>query len=33
MGKTKHEAIRVAMDACAKAGIWKIKLAALKERG
>jgi biopolymer transport protein ExbD len=31
--KTKHEYIRVAMDACVKARIWKIKFAALKERG
>ncbi len=29
---TKHEAIQKAMDACVKAGIWKIKFAAFKER-
>ena len=28
----KHESIRQVMDACAKAGIWKIKFAALKEK-
>ena len=32
-GKAKHEAIKLAMDACAEAGIYKIKFAALKERG
>ena len=32
-GKTKHGAVRVVMDACAKAGIWKIKISALKEKG
>ena len=32
-GKTRHEAIRNAMDCCVRAGIWKIKIAALKERG
>ena len=31
--KTRHEFIRVAMDACVKARIWKIKFSALKERG
>ena len=31
--KTKHGDIRTVMDACAKAGIWKIKIAALKEKG
>jgi biopolymer transport protein ExbD len=30
--KTKHGEIRKAMDACARAGIWKIKIAALKEK-
>lgn len=32
-GKAKHGAVRTVMDACAKAGIWKIKITALKERG
>ena len=27
-----HDSIRHVMDACAKAGIWKIKFAALKEK-
>ncbi len=31
--KTKHEAIKDAMDACSQAGIIKIRLAAMKERG
>ncbi len=31
--KTRHEAIRKVMDACAYAGLWKIKFAAIKERG
>jgi biopolymer transport protein ExbD len=31
--KSRHEHIRVAMDACVQAGIWKIKFAALKEHG
>ena len=31
-GKTQHMAIRKVMDACAEAGIWKIKFAALKEQ-
>jgi len=31
--RTRHEAIKKVMDACAYAGIWKIKFAALKERG
>ena len=30
---TRHIAIQQVMDACAYAGIWKIKFAALKERG
>jgi len=30
--KTKHEAIKDAMDACSKAGIIKIRFAAMKER-
>ena len=29
---TTHASIRTVMDACAKAGIWKIKFAALKEK-
>lgn len=32
-GKAKHGAVRAVMDACAKAGIWKIKISALKEKG
>lgn len=32
-GKTKHGAVRMVMDACAKAGIWKIKISALREKG
>ena len=31
--KATHLMIRGAMDTCAEAGIWKIKIAALKERG
>jgi len=31
--KTKHSDIKIVMDACLKAGIWKIKIAALKEKG
>ena len=31
--RTHHDAIKRVMDACAYAGIWKIKFAALKERG
>jgi biopolymer transport protein ExbD len=31
-GATKHEDIKKAMDACAAAGLWKVKFAALKER-
>ena len=31
--KAKHGDIRKVMDACAAAGIWKIKIAALKEKG
>ena len=31
--KAKHAAIKTVMDACAKAGIWKIKFVALKEKG
>ena len=29
----RHDAVQKVMDACAAAGIWKIKFAALKERG
>ena len=29
---TKHEAIKRVMDICGKAGLWKIRFAALKER-
>jgi biopolymer transport protein ExbD len=32
-GETKHEDIKKVMDACNQAGLWKIKFAALKERG
>jgi biopolymer transport protein ExbD len=32
-GEVTHESIRKVMDACAESGIWKIKFAALKERG
>ena len=31
--QTRHEAIQKVMDACAMAGIWKVKFAAFKERG
>ena len=31
--KTKHEDIRKVMDACAASGLWKVKFAALKEKG
>ena len=30
-GGTKHGAVKRAMDACSKAGIWKIKFVAIKE--
>jgi biopolymer transport protein ExbD len=30
-GKTKHEDIKKIMDACAAAGLWKVKFAATKE--
>jgi biopolymer transport protein ExbD len=29
---TKHEAIKRVMDICGKAGLWKIRFAALKEK-
>ena len=32
-GEAKHVDIKRVMDACAQAGIWKIKFAAYKERG
>ncbi len=31
--RAKHEDIKGVMDACAAAGLWKVKFAALKERG
>lgn len=31
-GNTKHEDIRAAMDAVTRAGLWKVKFAAIKER-
>jgi len=31
-GKAKHGAVKKAMDACSKAGLWKIKFVALKEK-
>lgn len=31
--KAKHEDIKAVMDACAASGLWKVKFAALKERG
>ena len=31
-GKTNHEDIKAVMDACAAAGLWKVKFAALKEK-
>lgn len=30
-GRTKHEDIRLVMDACTSAGMWKIKFAAVRE--
>jgi len=30
-GLTKHEAVKSVMDACTRAGIWKVKFAAVKE--
>ena len=32
-GKAKHEDIKAVMDACVSAGLWKIKFAAIKEKG
>ncbi len=31
-GATKHEAVRAAMDACTRAGLWRVKFSAIKER-
>ena len=31
-GETKHEAIKRVMDVCGKAGLWKLRFAALKEK-
>jgi biopolymer transport protein ExbD len=31
-GLTKHEAVKQIMDACTRAGLWKVKFAAVKER-
>lgn len=31
-GVTRHEAVRAAMDACTRAGLWKVKFAAVKEK-
>ncbi len=31
-GDTHHEAVRAAMDACTKAGLWKMKFSAVKEK-
>ena len=31
-GRTRHEDIKRVMDACKKAGLWKVKFAAYKER-
>ena len=32
-GRATHDMVRKAMDMCAAAGIWQIKIAALKEAG
>lgn len=32
-GKASHTSVRTVMDTCAEAGVWKIKIAALKEKG
>jgi biopolymer transport protein ExbD len=32
-GNVRHEYVKDAMDACTKAGVWKIKFQALKEKG
>jgi biopolymer transport protein ExbD len=31
-GETRHESIRAAMDACTRAGLWKVKFSAIKEK-
>lgn len=31
-GNTLHESVRAAMDACTKAGLWKVKFSAVKEK-
>ena len=31
--RTKHEDIKKVMDACSASGLWKVKFAALKEKG
>lgn len=31
-GKTRHEHVRQVMDACAAAGLWRVKFAAIKEK-
>jgi biopolymer transport protein ExbD len=31
-GRTRHEEIKAVMDACAAAGLWKVKFAAVKEK-
>lgn len=31
-GETHHEAVRQVMDVCTKAGLWKVKFAAVKEK-
>jgi biopolymer transport protein ExbD len=30
-GRTKHQDVKLVMDACSRSGLWKIKFAALKE--
>lgn len=32
-GRARHDKVQVVMDTCAAAGIWRIKIAALKEKG
>ncbi len=31
-GGTRHEAVRQVMDACTRAGLWKVKFSAVKEK-
>ena len=31
-GLTKHDAVKQVMDACTRAGLWKVKFAAIKDR-